>query len=634
MTLKFSREKKCMPDEDVGHRLHFVQVSNQSSIRDENTNADTVQEWWWPCIQLDDISQMVAVLNRRDLFSEKDAMETKLEIFENITNYAKTGDAPMCLLLGNSPPNRRRLIYKFASIDHESITDCSLLPFDLTWISKVLSLHSKDASFWNAFTIASNFEVSRLRASLEEDKEVSHDTKMVLDKETANNSRQSNANCTELKFSIAEKQKNDATGFEPSRAKLDTKVVDKASIESPTQNEVSQSILQQTEQTVEANADSYSAEENVVPATIEKVARRLSWPESEHVKNEQRPKHWETPIVALVATHGDDNESNLTSKKRMTNSGNGNDISLISSDISPMKRRKVVDSTSALVSLQSDSPCSLSRQVSENDTNVQHSTNPTGEDRFSLKNHSFASVSSKQSFFAEKAGNVRMPNVETATEKRKMQKASNNFPSKSIQIEMSDKKQSHTISIPVIVPGLNDVWKFLSKIGFKKYQSQYWLPGRDLTCKRQYIIGEDYFASESDLRAFLCAYGIEAHIDSLSAEQLSVVEQWVRCTVLKSVDFSIGGKRQANAICTPREAQEYLKRIGFVYDRQINGMALPGVDSSTANDGVDIFCKDKDLYLYLARFGIPANSNTDQLSSEELLSLELYIALDVQMDIL
>jgi hypothetical protein len=148
------------------------------------------------------------------------------------------------------------------------------------------------------------------------------------------------------------------------------------------------------------------------------------------------------------------------------------------------------------------------------------------------------------------------------------------------------------------------------------------------------------FPTAEQLRSDLCAYGVSCRCDYKSngcegfpclcwddGDKL-LIHKWVRYNVIR-------GPRQSGIVfqLNRTKALHYIKRLGFgcarssEYERK--GWGYPGAkDEADENgmDGVNTFFSWDGLMLSLCRFGLPESCEFGNLSHDERLSLELYIA--------
>jgi hypothetical protein len=68
------------------------------------------------------------------------------------------------------------------------------------------------------------------------------------------------------------------------------------------------------------------------------------------------------------------------------------------------------------------------------------------------------------------------------------------------------------------------------------------------------------------------------------------------------------------------------KNLNFRYSWFLDGYMLPGVHKREAKQGVNTFPEKPDLWLYLARHGLPDNCPFEKITPSERLALEQFIA--------
>jgi hypothetical protein len=146
------------------------------------------------------------------------------------------------------------------------------------------------------------------------------------------------------------------------------------------------------------------------------------------------------------------------------------------------------------------------------------------------------------------------------------------------------------------------------------------------------------FPTVDKLRSDLCAYGVSCRCvyKSNGGEELPclcwndndkrLIHNWVRYNVIRGPCPS----RRVSQL-TRAQAYHYIRRLGFGIVRsrafEGNGWGYPKVKTATDGIvGVTIFQSFEGLMLSLCRFGLPETCEFGNLSDDERLSLELYMA--------
>jgi hypothetical protein len=175
----------------------------------------------------------------------------------------------------------------------------------------------------------------------------------------------------------------------------------------------------------------------------------------------------------------------------------------------------------------------------------------------------------------------------------------------------------------VVLLTFQDVKSPLEAAGFVFRENLYCRPGMDPKQHPSAVVGQDYFTTEQAFRENLCAYGLE-DCDKWTKDTRGSVEPWIRYSIVKSLRsrthipgfHSINGKRAWNI----------LQKLGFREKHTKMGInyLFPGAKSDEL--GTLQFDDQKAFYIHLRRFGLPDNCNYDQITVDERIQLETYLA--------
>jgi hypothetical protein len=184
-----------------------------------------------------------------------------------------------------------------------------------------------------------------------------------------------------------------------------------------------------------------------------------------------------------------------------------------------------------------------------------------------------------------------------------------------------------------VIPSFEEVRKSLKKGGYVFRDGIYCRPGMDPTQNTKAQLGEGYFEDEQSFRKHLCAYGVDG--DREKWTEADLIQKWVRYTVIKSVSGD-GGKLEYEPFDGSRAINILLNRLGFRIRRSLEDViVLPGVSKGQEIVGLNCFDAGQDgIWSYLARFGLPDNCYNFGVSDRDMLSLELYISGNAEIDTL
>eukprot|EP00980_Cylindrotheca_fusiformis_P005814 scaffold1223_cov119-Cylindrotheca_fusiformis.AAC.17 len=139
------------------------------------------------------------------------------------------------------------------------------------------------------------------------------------------------------------------------------------------------------------------------------------------------------------------------------------------------------------------------------------------------------------------------------------------------------------------------------------------------------VLGTDYFETEQSFKAFCCAHGFDYVSVAPSDKDQELVNLWSRYSILGDIFWENADGGEANTMTkipelrmAKRTATGVLRRkLGFRFGggRQlVSGYHFPGDDES-------VFMPDNDMWLRLARFGLPKECSLERVGKEELLAV-------------
>jgi hypothetical protein len=164
----------------------------------------------------------------------------------------------------------------------------------------------------------------------------------------------------------------------------------------------------------------------------------------------------------------------------------------------------------------------------------------------------------------------------------------------------------------------------LEEAGFVFRKNLYCMPGMDPKRNSSAVLGQDYFTTEQAFRENLCAYGLEDS-DAWTEDNRCDVETWIRYSIMRS---TLRSKTHIPLfpLLERREVVTLSKRLGFRYGKTNSGSyySFPGVKNGIL--GVTKFSDEKEFHIHLARFGLPDTCNFGQITVNERIRLETYLA--------
>jgi hypothetical protein len=171
------------------------------------------------------------------------------------------------------------------------------------------------------------------------------------------------------------------------------------------------------------------------------------------------------------------------------------------------------------------------------------------------------------------------------------------------------------------IPTFAQVKPLLEKTGYTFREGVYCRPKGDPLKYPNAEEGNDYFATESAFRDFLCRTGIDCNGRGLTREDKKHIVTWIRCNVIKS-------RKDENMLpahdLTNKDASRLLIDLNF--RRNYLGFQLPGTKWREPKLGVNYFLGNSDIWVNLARHGLPGNCRFERISRSYLLALEQFIA--------
>jgi hypothetical protein len=180
--------------------------------------------------------------------------------------------------------------------------------------------------------------------------------------------------------------------------------------------------------------------------------------------------------------------------------------------------------------------------------------------------------------------------------------------------------------IELRIPTFTKVKPLLKKAGYTFRKGIYCRPKGDPKKYPNAVEGNDYFATESAFREFLCRKGVDCNGKEFKEnDKENTITPWIRYNVITS--------RKDETILptlkiTPKNALILLKnKLNFRYISELqSGYMLPGVAKKEAKHGVNTFPEMPNLWVYLARHGLPDNCPFEKITPSDRLALEQFIA--------
>ena len=172
-----------------------------------------------------------------------------------------------------------------------------------------------------------------------------------------------------------------------------------------------------------------------------------------------------------------------------------------------------------------------------------------------------------------------------------------------------------------------DAWKLLmNHFGFKYHQGKYCLPGKENKPGKDScaIEGRHYFPTLMELRKHLCAYGLPRCKVFLQNSDVNSISLWVRFANIRGLpDAAFVNPADVGGYLSFREAWTMLQKLGLTW---ASGSYI--VDYPDPSKEAKRFDNQEDMYVHLARFGIPhIHSSTNVgMTEDDRLRLDLYIA--------
>jgi hypothetical protein len=197
------------------------------------------------------------------------------------------------------------------------------------------------------------------------------------------------------------------------------------------------------------------------------------------------------------------------------------------------------------------------------------------------------------------------------------------------------KKSKTTPLSEAVIPSFEEVRKSLKKGGYVFRDGIYCRPGMDPTKNTKAQLGEGYFEDEQSFRKHLCAYGVDGDRGKWTKDDATLIKDWVRYTVVKSVSGE-GGKVEYEPLDGARATNFLLRRLGFRIQKGLQDViVLPDVPKG--EEVVDVNCfvyGQHGIWSHLARSGLPEKCYLSGVSDRDMLSLELYVSSNAEINTL
>jgi hypothetical protein len=199
------------------------------------------------------------------------------------------------------------------------------------------------------------------------------------------------------------------------------------------------------------------------------------------------------------------------------------------------------------------------------------------------------------------------------------------------------KKAKTTVSSEDVIPSFGEVRKSLEMGGYVFRDGVYCRPGMDPTKNQKAQVGEGYFEDEQSFRKYLCAYGVDGERNKWTEEDASLIQKWVRYTVVKSINGE--GGIPENEPWTGNRASSFLfYKLGFkacTLKGLHDVIVLPGVAKGKEIVGLNCFKGGQDgIWSHLARSGLPEICYRSRASDRDMLNLELYVCCNDKIETL
>ena len=178
------------------------------------------------------------------------------------------------------------------------------------------------------------------------------------------------------------------------------------------------------------------------------------------------------------------------------------------------------------------------------------------------------------------------------------------------------------------IPTFTKVKPLLEKAGYTFRKDVYCRPKGDPKKYPNAVEGIDYFATESAFREFLCQTGVDCNGKEWTDGEkenaiVDILTPWIRYNVIKSRK---GESVLPDFDMVTRGAIKMLKKLKFCHLWRLEGYSLPDVPATEAKLGINTFSEKPDLWVYLARHGLPDNCPFENVTPSERLALEQFIA--------
>jgi hypothetical protein len=167
----------------------------------------------------------------------------------------------------------------------------------------------------------------------------------------------------------------------------------------------------------------------------------------------------------------------------------------------------------------------------------------------------------------------------------------------------------------------------LRTAGFVFRRNLYCRPGMDPKKNSSAVLGRDYFTTEKSFRKNLCAYGVE-DCEKWRADTCQAVVTWIRYSIARSLDSKTHIPILPNI--SGIKAWSLLGKLGFRhrYTNLLSIYRFPGVEEG--EDGIlgktKFIDEEREFYTRLSRFGLPDACSYDQITENERIRLESFLA--------
>jgi len=178
-----------------------------------------------------------------------------------------------------------------------------------------------------------------------------------------------------------------------------------------------------------------------------------------------------------------------------------------------------------------------------------------------------------------------------------------------------------------IIPDGRMIVEVLKKYQYSCSGLRWFRPGNKAVNRKTLTCGVHYFETLTQLRKFLCLYGIENEgYEEVTDREKILLSDWVRFCICPSLRDKTHIPDKASGF-DQKKVHRILLRLGFQYRN--SSYFEPGVKPKVLSGlSMNGFLKDGEggIIAKLCRTGLPENCNVDNITPTERLQFELHIA--------